>query len=89
MIWGSLAVMRSLLHAGEVDELDLFGAPIALGAGTALVAPGGPYRLQGASTLIEHCGGSGTAVPPGTLQGEARRRVAAASELPTTLIRTT
>jgi len=29
-----------------VDELDLFVAPIALGSGTALVAPGGPYRLR-------------------------------------------
>ena len=46
LIWGSLALMRSLLEAGEVDELDLFVAPIALGAGTPLIAPGGPYRLQ-------------------------------------------
>ena len=46
LIWGSLALMRSLLEAGEVDELDLFVAPIALGAGTPLVAQGGPYRLQ-------------------------------------------
>ena len=38
--------MRSLLEAGEIDELDLFVAPIALGAGTPLVSPGGPYRLQ-------------------------------------------
>ena len=46
LIWGSLALMRSLLEAGEVDELDLFVAPVALGAGTPLIAPGGPYRLE-------------------------------------------
>jgi dihydrofolate reductase len=45
LIWGSLTVMRSLLEAGLVDELDLLIAPIALGAGTPLVAPEGPYRL--------------------------------------------
>lgn len=46
LIWGSLALMRSLLEAGEVDELDLFLAPVALGAGTPLISPGGPYRLE-------------------------------------------
>jgi dihydrofolate reductase len=46
LVWGSLALMRSLLAAGEVDELDLFVAPVALGGGTPLVAPEGPYRLR-------------------------------------------
>jgi dihydrofolate reductase len=41
LIRGSLALMRSLLEVGEVDELDLSVAPIALGAGTPLVAPAG------------------------------------------------
>lgn len=36
LVWGSLALMRTLLDAGQVDELDLFVAPIALGAGTPL-----------------------------------------------------
>ena len=50
VVWGSVSVMRSLLAAGEVDELDLFVAPIALGAGTPLLDPGAPpvaLRLLG------------------------------------------
>jgi dihydrofolate reductase len=39
--------MRTLLAAGEVDELELFVAPIALGSGTPLLAAGGaPLALQ-------------------------------------------
>lgn len=34
IVWGSVRLMRSLLAAGEVGELELFVAPIALGAGT-------------------------------------------------------
>ncbi|WP_239143475.1 dihydrofolate reductase family protein [Actinoplanes philippinensis] len=48
IVWGSVSVMRALLAAGEVDELELFVAPIALGAGTPLLAPGAaplPLRL--------------------------------------------
>ena len=37
LVWGSLALMASLLEAGEVDELDLFVAPLALGGGTPLL----------------------------------------------------
>ena len=37
--------MRSLLRAGVLDELELFVAPIALGSGTPLLAPDGPYGL--------------------------------------------
>jgi dihydrofolate reductase len=40
ILWGSVSVMRALLAAGEVDELELLVAPIALGAGTPLLAPG-------------------------------------------------
>ncbi|OZM71308.1 reductase [Amycolatopsis antarctica] len=45
LLWGSLALMRSLLRARLVDELDLFVAPVLLGGGTPLVAPEGPYDL--------------------------------------------
>lgn len=45
LLWGSLAVMRSLLRERLVDELDLLVAPVLLGAGTPLVAPDGPYAL--------------------------------------------
>ena len=40
LVWGSLDVMSGLLAAGLVDELDLFVAPVALGAGTPLVPRG-------------------------------------------------
>lgn len=37
LIWGSLSIVHELLEAGELDELDLFVAPVALGAGTPLL----------------------------------------------------
>ncbi|MBG0565797.1 dihydrofolate reductase family protein [Actinoplanes aureus] len=37
IVWGSVRLMRSLLEAGEVDLLELFVAPVALGAGTPLL----------------------------------------------------
>lgn len=40
IVWGSVSVTRSLFAAGEVDELELFVAPILLGSGTPLLAPG-------------------------------------------------
>jgi dihydrofolate reductase len=46
LVWGSLELMRSLLRAGLVTDLELFVAPVGLGAGTPLLAPEGPYRLQ-------------------------------------------
>ncbi|MBD7996209.1 dihydrofolate reductase family protein [Arthrobacter sp. Sa2CUA1] len=33
LIWGSVSLVHALLEAGEVDELDLFIAPIMLGQG--------------------------------------------------------
>ena len=45
LVWGSINLMRSLLRAGVLDELELFVAPIALGSGTPLLAPDGPYGL--------------------------------------------
>ncbi|MFC4063492.1 dihydrofolate reductase family protein [Actinoplanes subglobosus] len=53
IVWGSVSVMRALLAAGQVDELELFVAPIALGAGTPLMAPGAaplPLRLTASDT---------------------------------------
>jgi dihydrofolate reductase len=47
ILWGSVSVMRTLLAAGEIDELELFVAPIALGSGTPLLAAGGaPLSLR-------------------------------------------
>lgn len=40
LVWGSLNLMASLLAAQLLDELDLFVAPVALGAGTPLLPPG-------------------------------------------------
>lgn len=40
LLWGSLEVMAQLLRAGLVDELDLFVAPVVLGAGTPLLPAG-------------------------------------------------
>lgn len=40
IVWGSVSLMRSLLAAGEVDDLELFVAPVALGAGTPLLGLG-------------------------------------------------
>jgi dihydrofolate reductase len=45
LIWGSINLMRSLLRERLVDELDIFIAPVALGTGTPLISPDGPYRL--------------------------------------------
>ncbi|WP_433788559.1 dihydrofolate reductase family protein [Actinoplanes sp. CA-252034] len=50
IVWGSVSVMRALLAAGEVDELELLVAPIALGAGIPLLAAGAaplPLSLTG------------------------------------------
>jgi dihydrofolate reductase len=38
IVWGSVALMGALLAAGQVDEVELLVAPIALGAGTPLPA---------------------------------------------------
>ncbi|MDI6105687.1 dihydrofolate reductase family protein [Actinoplanes sp. NEAU-A12] len=47
MVWGSVSVMRALLAAGEVDDLELFVAPAALGSGTPLLAAGAaPLSLR-------------------------------------------
>lgn len=45
VVWGSLAVVHSLLAEGLVDELDLFVAPVALGEGTPLL-PAGRVELE-------------------------------------------
>lgn len=37
IVWGSVSVARSLFAADEVDELELFIAPILLGGGTRLL----------------------------------------------------
>ncbi|MBM9467212.1 dihydrofolate reductase family protein [Nakamurella leprariae] len=46
LVWGSLVLMRSLLTAGLIDQLELLVAPIALGRGTPLVDPDRPVRLD-------------------------------------------
>lgn len=46
LIWGSLSLMRQLLSAGLVDELELLIAPIALGKGTQLVEADHPVELS-------------------------------------------
>ena len=47
IVWGSVRLMRSLLAAGAVDELELFVAPIALGSGTPLLgADDSPVPLR-------------------------------------------
>ncbi|MEU4422229.1 dihydrofolate reductase family protein [Actinoplanes sp. NPDC024001] len=51
IVWGSVRLMRSLLAAGEVDLLELFVAPVLLGAGTPLLTPGDQQlRLRVAET---------------------------------------
>ncbi|MEV0605912.1 dihydrofolate reductase family protein [Polymorphospora rubra] len=45
LLWGSLAVMHGLMAARELDEFDLFVAPVALGAGTPLVPEGMTLQL--------------------------------------------
>jgi dihydrofolate reductase len=52
LIWGSVNLMRSLLRDRLIDELDIFIAPIALGTGTSLVSPDGPYRLTQLETDV-------------------------------------
>lgn len=47
MVWGSLSLVRSLIGAGLVDDLQLRVCPIALGRGTGLFAgEGGPLGLE-------------------------------------------
>ncbi|MBP3036401.1 dihydrofolate reductase family protein [Arthrobacter sp. zg-ZUI100] len=46
LVWGSLSVVHALLAAGELDELDLFIAPVALGDGLRLFAGPPPAQLQ-------------------------------------------
>ncbi|MDD7936933.1 dihydrofolate reductase family protein [Actinomycetospora lutea] len=58
LVWGSLALMRTLIDAGQVDELDLFVAPIALGGGTPLVTPGRPLRLRQIAGEVFPAGGA-------------------------------
>ncbi|MEJ2860177.1 dihydrofolate reductase family protein [Actinomycetospora flava] len=58
LVWGSLALMRTLLDAGLVDELDLFVAPIALGGGTPLVTPGRPLGLRQLAGEVFPAGGA-------------------------------
>lgn len=45
LVWGSLALVGSLVEAGEVDELDLFVSPTWLGRGTPLIGAGPPLTL--------------------------------------------
>lgn len=40
LLWGSLEVMGSLMRAQLVDELELFVAPVVLGAGTPILPAG-------------------------------------------------
>ena len=42
IVWGSIRLMRSLLVAGVLDEVELLVAPIALGSGTPLLGPDQP-----------------------------------------------
>lgn len=58
LLWGSLALMRTLLDADLVDELDLFVAPIALGGGTPLITPGRPIALRGQGGEVWPAGGA-------------------------------
>lgn len=46
LVWGSLRLTAALLAAGVLDELDLFLAPVVLGAGIPLVPPGLHPRLR-------------------------------------------
>ena len=52
-VYGSLSVVRSLLAAGQVDEIVLFIEPITLGGGKRLFADDGqarPFELVSATT---------------------------------------
>ena len=42
IVWGSITVVRALLRAELVDDLELFMAPVLLGTGTPLLDPAGP-----------------------------------------------
>jgi dihydrofolate reductase len=42
IVWGSVTVMRALLRAHLVDDLELFVAPVLLGTGTPLLDPADP-----------------------------------------------
>ena len=42
IVWGSVTVVRALLAAELVDELELFVAPVLLGTGTPLIDPAAP-----------------------------------------------
>lgn len=46
LLWGSLELMHALMRAGEVDEFDLFIAPLLLGSGTPLLPDRDPLRLD-------------------------------------------
>lgn len=46
LVWGSLSLMHELIRVGELDELDLFVAPVILGAGTPLSPPGFDLQLK-------------------------------------------
>jgi dihydrofolate reductase len=41
LVWGSLVLMRSLLREGLLTEVELFVAPVFLGAGRPLLGSGG------------------------------------------------
>jgi dihydrofolate reductase len=47
LVWGSLALAKSLLRAGLVDELRLIVCPVALGTGIGVIPEDlGPARLK-------------------------------------------
>lgn len=48
LVWGSLSLVHQLVEAGELDELDLFVAPVTLGAGTPLLPSAVRLRQLGA-----------------------------------------
>lgn len=53
LVWGSASLVRSLLSAGLVDELNLFIEPILLGGGKRIFPEDGaarPLQLVGATT---------------------------------------
>lgn len=56
LVWGSLSVQQALLAAGELDQLDLFVAPVALGAGRPLLDPGTRVSLE--QLAVEDLGGA-------------------------------
>ncbi len=46
LLWGSLSLMACLVEADELDELDLFVAPVVLGDGTPLLPRGRRLALE-------------------------------------------